>query len=552
MQNKSRTQLCRSSLKLLIILILVTAGFLRFWNLNERGLIEWDEAYYTGVVKTIKAGFDWTIGKITFADKHESLKDALLKEGVAANFGGKHGFILIAFLASIILGFKNHLLLIVSALAGTATVYLTGKIAEKIFTEHKLQISLLSMLLLAVSSIHTYYSRSGFSTSLSVFFVYLGLFFYLNSIDYFLKNDIRHRKNIFVGGLSIGYSFTVHYNLYWVPIVFFMLLLTEILIKTTNNKLSAWVKRPILFGCGAAIPLFLFELGSFVLKIFIYSSESLKNGLHGGQFFTFVEEILFLRQNKTFFNKFSLFYVDLIKNWEGALALIISILALIWITNKIIRNFSLKQTSLISFIIIPFILWSIFNYPIARNIVVSIPALAVLISGFGYELYTKLFKKSTIMLTITLFIIIIGGILNNLQVLEMKSGMPKAIEFMQKQGSIKHVSSDFYTSRLFVGRENAVDTILPFSNTNAKKKLEELYAKGYKFILISGGNKFVSNPNLVRLLENANPIFSTPNPTHIILYDSFAHLDSETQKKILKEEEKVYVYLAEDIIKNTR
>ncbi len=41
-----------------VALLLVAAG-LRWWGLGQRGLIEWDGAYYLGVVKTVLAGLEW-------------------------------------------------------------------------------------------------------------------------------------------------------------------------------------------------------------------------------------------------------------------------------------------------------------------------------------------------------------------------------------------------------------------------------------------------------------------------------------------------------------
>ncbi len=528
------------------ILILILAGVIRFWNLDQRALIEWDEAYYFGVVKTYRIGFDWFIKNLAYGATTDSLKTQLLEEGIAVNPTAKHGFILILFMFSFIFGVNELLPLIVSVIFGIATIYLTGLIASKIFNW---KIGLLSMLLLTFSFFHVHYSRSGYPTSVVIFFVCLGWFFYLSSLT--CKNEKKYnlKKKTLLSGLSVGYAFTAHYNTYWVfPLFLIFLLLETFTNKITTQRIYFLGKKNIIFLTGFIFPLLFFEVGTRILKIYVESYAVLTN-MPGSNFFVYSEDLFYQVLGRDTLKPISVFYFDLIVRWEGFLVLSLIIASLVWGIFLIKKNHSFLLMSSLAMIFIPLIILSK-SVVVARNIAVVLPATSILIATLIYYIYCKLksFNSYISIITISLFLVLVfvGGLVHLQPVFSIQSGMPKAISFMQKNGSIKHISSEFYLSRLYAGRMNIFDPVFGFSEQNIRDQVKNLYLQGYKFILIAQ-TKHNINQRLLELLKDKKPIFTTPHSVRIF---SEEYTDDKIKKKVANLSDQIEVYSIEDLVIN--
>lgn len=521
----------------LVILVLVLAADVRFWHLQERRLIEWDESYYFGVAKTYRVGFDWFVEKLIYGETKQTLKDTLLDKGIAYSTTAKPGFIFFVFLFSFIFGTEPYLILLVSAISGLATVYLVGYISNKTFGKKE---SILSMLLLSLSFIHVYYSRSGNTVSVSSLFLFLGLFFYFISLS---ENRLKYA---FLSGLMIGYSFTAHYNLFWVPVAFFVIFLYESIIK--KNLL---IKKYLFFYVGALIPIIFFEIYSKILYNFVAQNNSLIDSLRGGSFFTYFEELLM--QRRGFNLNFSTFYLELITNWEGTIILVLFLVSLIWFLFKQNKKTPIEQFSVVILSLLPFLIFSLFSYPVARNIGIIAPFASMIIAGFilnVFKLIEKINKNlSNNLFSLILIIITISGFWNIQPILDMKSGIPEAIKFMETQGSTKHLTTEFPTSRVYVGRKNAMETRYPFAEKNTEEVLKSFYSEGYKFILL-GGNRFTFlDKNLSLMLQKSIPIFTTQNSFKLTAYESLSDLIKES---ILSSPDTIEVYSIKNMIENNK
>jgi hypothetical protein len=123
--------------------------------------------------------------------------------------------------------------------------------------------------------------------------------------------------------------------------------------------------------------------------------------------------------------------------------------------------------------------------------------------------------------------------------------MPAAIAFMRAQGSVRHLSSEFPLSRLHAGRTQVLDTMHTFFGKDARSVLASLYREdGYRFLLLSGA-RVRSDAGLVRLAEQARPVFRTP---HSIRLTAYEYYDRAAQRAALSMPEEIVVYEIREIL----
>src|SRR3989338_2953843 len=323
---------------LLLLIILALSIFLTFFHLEERSLLDWDEAYYLNIVKTWRAGADWVVFKIFKPAQimHFGITDYILEYGGAINTFAKDGFLAIVFLFSYLFGTQDTAILRVSALLGVLTVLLTYIIGKVSFGRRA---GLLSSGILAISILHLHYSRAGFPQATSVFFLYLAVLMYIFSYQY-LNSVKRSNRLLFISGISLGYAFTCHYNLFWAIPAFVILEMAAKFLYKKQIQLKHFVKRVIFLSFGVYIPILFFGGASQLIKSILNLNPSFQEAVRGslviGVFVSYFDRIInfmapslsmaTLRGNCVYSPGQSIspfYYVKILQDWEGLLILIL-------------------------------------------------------------------------------------------------------------------------------------------------------------------------------------------------------------------------------------
>lgn len=173
----------------LILILLAAIGF-RFFELRDRGLYFPDETrYYRYAVEGCSV---W----------HKDGPGAAMKFA-GDTFSAKAGHTLLGVIWMRIFGISQYSVLTMNAALGVLTVLLVFLIMRPFYGNTA---AFIGMLILALSAVHAYYSRSFMSHVNQTFFVMLAFYFYVLPL-------IKGKKMLiprFLSGLLLGFSFTIH------------------------------------------------------------------------------------------------------------------------------------------------------------------------------------------------------------------------------------------------------------------------------------------------------------------------------------------------------
>ncbi|MCX6793684.1 MAG: glycosyltransferase family 39 protein [Candidatus Gottesmanbacteria bacterium] len=188
-----------------IILIVLLAGFLRFWQLTgvPPALNSDEVAIGYNAYSILKTGKD-EYGKpypLTF----RSFDDYKMPMDVYMIAAGMSVF-----------GYGDFAVRFPSAFFGTLTVLCTYILVKKLFKEHGDEYALASSFLLAVSPWSLLFSRSGYGANIAVFFAVLGLCLFLHGLE----------RGALLPFSAIAFSFSVwsyHSSKIFIPLMLFCL-----------------------------------------------------------------------------------------------------------------------------------------------------------------------------------------------------------------------------------------------------------------------------------------------------------------------------------------
>ncbi|MBM3254098.1 MAG: glycosyltransferase family 39 protein, partial [Candidatus Omnitrophica bacterium] len=275
-------------------IILILGGFLRFVNLSSRGIFSWDEGHYTGVLYTLHAAIRYIINTFIFGKDLGEFSEYMLTYGINHYLAGKPTFFVLGLIATLFSGLHIYTLQLVSALTGLLTIaviyYISCALGQK-------QIGIIAAFMLAISYFHIYYSRTALPQISSVFFAYSAVLFYIYAMrkDKLATENFCYNKFLLLAGLTIGFAFSSHYNLFWMPFVFWF---SEILHYSTNLKGKPFglkLRRFLIFSFFMALPLLGYELFLRAIKIYIYYHPQWITAISGssgqGEFLTYFEQL---------------------------------------------------------------------------------------------------------------------------------------------------------------------------------------------------------------------------------------------------------------------
>jgi 4-amino-4-deoxy-L-arabinose transferase-like glycosyltransferase len=110
--------------KISLALIILLSAFLRFYNLSGSAMFAYDEGLYFNVVKTARASFDYLSDRLQGEMKDIPFSQYIQKKGGTHYAVAKPTYLLILFLASLLIGLKDYTLPLTSSIFGVSTVIL--------------------------------------------------------------------------------------------------------------------------------------------------------------------------------------------------------------------------------------------------------------------------------------------------------------------------------------------------------------------------------------------------------------------------------------------
>jgi len=505
----------------LLALILILAAALRFHGLSERGLFQNDEGYLLLCIRTQRAALDWVVGR-ALGSNQESFREALLRDGGTNPTAAKPGYHGLGAIVSVLIGMRDYTGLAVSAAAGLSTVLVIYLIGKRLYDDVT---GLISAGVLATLNYHITFSRSGFSNATSVFFVMLGFLFYLQST----RQERLANRWLFLAGLNIGYAFTCHYNLFYVPLVFGVF---ELAHCRKARERAVKIRRLSLFGLSMLCPLLFFEAIYRPAKMLIYTlgMGDILAQTAFGQFFSYFEQIWHqvgpIAQSGAV-SRDLLFYPRLVVYFDGYLVLLLFLIGLV-VSPGNRRESSPGEQIALSLFVIAFLFWTLVSpLQFGRAFLLATPLLALFSARGAVWLAGR--KRP---LALGLAVLVMGyGMYHALPTLRMKSGYKEAIAYMQAHQGVKHISSVVTVSRTYVGIWNA-QHLAPLAEA------QELYDQGFRYLLLDQDRRLYRG-ELVERAELLEPVFETAHSTDAFLYEDFS---DEERDRIRREPKVLRVY----------
>lgn len=227
--------------KLWLVLILVLAVFLRFYQLNQNPpSLNWDEiSHGYNAYSILKTGQDeWGFSFPTIFRAYGDYKLPV--------------YIYLTTLSIGVLGLSDWAIRLPSALAGVLSVFLTYLLVKKLFKNDLAALS--SSLFLAISPWHIFLSRPAFEANLSSLLVIAGLYFFLVGLE---KKWFLPMSFLFLG-LSVH---TYNSARVFVPLVLITLFFLY------QSSLREWIrnrKREVILSAALLLLFFIPLVYSFV------------------------------------------------------------------------------------------------------------------------------------------------------------------------------------------------------------------------------------------------------------------------------------------------
>jgi len=220
--------------KVILIAILILAGFLRLYRLGTYPPINADEA---------ALGYNaWSLIN-TGKDEHGDAFPLHFKSFGDFKPGG-YVYIILPFVK--LLGLSEWAVRLPSALLGIITIWLVFLIAQLVFKDKIL--GLFWVLVLSLSPWHIHFSRGGWESNVALFLITLGVYFFFQSI----KDKLVNKKFFLFSIVSFVFSLYVYHSARLIAPSLFVCL-------TMFNFKKLWTQQknlylPIFIGLALTIP----------------------------------------------------------------------------------------------------------------------------------------------------------------------------------------------------------------------------------------------------------------------------------------------------------
>jgi len=557
---------------------LVVAAMLRGWGVTERGLFTDDEALYSEGVKTYSAVFAYLWAYLTGGGQ-EGLVAYFTQHGGTQVLSDKPTFVVLGFLASLVLGVHDYTLIAVSALFGVLTVFCVYQVGKLVFG--RAEVGLAGALLLAVSPLHIAYSRTAYADVTAVAVAWLAAWIYL----LYWTDPHRHRRCLMGSALLVGLVFTIHPSLLWLPLLFLLLELWRSwqAPEPSSARLQQF-KTAFTFTWLAALPTVLWEVATRLLRLVVFSQESWASEIAresgAGQLTTFLESAILVGFRTLSMPALSRpelppteygYYLNLLMAHDGVLLVVLSVIGLMLTGFRWMGGVRMVPVLLIGLLLlIPMVLNSFLYYypkhPEPRLLLVAMPAFVLFAAIAIVELLQRglrPFPSSAKTVGVAVVTVVIAGFQGPSvrEVLAIQSAYPQAVSYMAAREGTKHITDHMFVARVYVGRQNAIDHYVSLRASDSDRgyrhislsKLRELYNADYRYFVRGPGLLYENE--LVRLTGGSYllPGIACPQPVPPV-FEAF-HPQGEYWPPEIRHSERdahiphnLRVYLLKDLI----
>ena len=557
---------------------LVVAAILRGWGVTEHGLLSGDEGLYSQGVKTYSAVFAYLWAYLTGGGQ-EGLVAYFTQHGGTQVLSDRPTFIVLGFLASLVLGVHDYTLIAVSALFGVLTVFCVYQVGKLVFG--RAEVGLAGALLLAVSPLHIAYSRTAYSDVTAAAVAWLAAWIYL----LYWTDPHRHRRCLMGSALLVGLVFTIHPSLLWLPLLFLLLELWRSwqAPEPSSARLQQF-KTAFTFTWLAALPTVLWEIATRLLRLVVFSQESWASAIAresgAGQLTTFLESAILVGFRTLSMPALSLpelppteygYYLNLLMAHDGVLLVVLSVIGLLLTGFRWMGAVRMVPVLLIGLLLlIPMALNSFLYYypkhPEPRLLLVAMPALVLFAAIAIVEFLQRglrPFPSSAKTVGVAVVTVVIAGFQGPSvrEVLAIQSAYPQAVSYMAAREGTKHITDHMFVARVYVGRQNAIDHYVSLRASDSDRgyrhvslsKLREFYNADYRYFVRGPGLLYENE--LVRLTGGSYllPGIACPQPVPPV-FEAF-HPQGEYWPPEIRHSERdahiphnLRVYLLKDLI----
>ena len=557
---------------------LVVAAMLRGWGVTEHGLLSEDEGLYSGGVKTYSAVFAYLWAYLT-GGVQEGLVAYFTQHGGTQILSDKPTFVVLGFLASLVLGVHDYTLIAVSALFGVLTVFCVYQVGKLVFG--RAEVGLAGALLLAVSPLHIAYSRTAYADVTATAVAWLAAWIYL----LYWTDPHRHRRCLMGSALLVGLVFTIHPSLLWLPPLFLLLELWRSwqAPEPSSARLQQF-KTAFTFTWLAALPTVLWEGATRLLRLVVFSQESWASAIaresEQQQMRTFLEytglhalrtlSVPVLPVVAPPSPEYS-YYFTLLGAHEGWVVFGLAMGGVLFACLKRRKEVRLPQLLMVTLLLfIPLALNSFLYYypkhPGPRLLLVAMPAVVLFAAIAIVEFLQRglrPFPSSAKTVGVAVVTVVIAGFQGPSvrEVLAIQSAYPQAVSYMAAREGTKHITDHMFVARMYVGRQNAIDHYVSLRASDSDRgyrhislsKLRELYNADYRYFVRGPGLLYQNE--LVRLTGGSYllPGIACPQPVPPV-FEAF-HPQGEYWPPAIRHSERdahiphnLRVYLLKDLI----
>lgn len=430
---------------ILILIVLVAAG-LRFYNIRQKGIFSWDAGYYLTNSRSYYNLVSQAGSILSFVLKNHNEQNfkELLKERFQGmgftNLPAKPGFTLLVAAAMAFGGPNNDCVSsIISALAAVAGIIVVCLISNRL--KSYILWPWMPAGLLVFSGYSLLYARQGLTVSLTGLFLLLFLLFHIIADQ--KKTYAQARRYVMFSGIALGYSLTTHGSV--LPILVFLTLLEAIYCRFYISGFR--LKRFCNFVFSLLAPILFFELIFVCRKIFL--------SRFGIASITLIEQILEHGTHAQpgqvdWIADFDpLFYADMLNRLEGPLVLFLFILGSLILIRQLLKKRPDSAAAIILIIAgVPLAVWTILVGTRPRLLAPVIPVIYLIVSIALSGIYLSIKKRpklkpfASFAIGVLFLTIVSFQAVKSLEILNLSSGYKKVADYISENLEDKKVFFD--------------------------------------------------------------------------------------------------------------
>ena len=468
-----------------LLAVLATAAILRFWNLQARGLIYWDEA------KFAMEGIRMQAVILHAVSAHASL---LAGKSVGT---AKPTHALIFGLAYLLFGVHDWVPVFVDGLASLSVVALTYVIARRLFSP---DVALFASALLAVSEYEIIYARSALSESDGCLFLLLGVVVWLPRA--FQTSLAAPTRRVLGSAVVFGAGLTINYRLLPYISAFVLLDIYPLLKRhdprATASHVGVWVVGILAFPI-------VWEIAGSIAQA--HGAVLFQNELSGKKSSYLAEAIYQLHQGKqSSFNFSPLPYLEWFGVREGPFVALLTILGL-WAA---IRKRTVPWAVAWAPVALPYLVYIFAPFIVPRNLEAALPFISI-VAAAGLTEAVQSFRSAEVRKTVAVTLVLASvatGCFMSWRLTAERSGFASAARYVELRGASRILTSTEDMTFYFRGSgANCDSPALP----RTLSLLKAFVQSGFRYAVIERHSTPVSDftrsrANLVKNLAVTGPL----------------------------------------------